>query len=143
MKKTEKLELAKTLYFKTNKSQKEICKTVGWSQNTFTRIKSKEHWEEQKRAGILTNDQIIAQLRIQAKRITDKADTEKRILTTSEVDSIAKLSSSIEKLSNKINISTIIDAGILFIDWVRLDNQDEAQRISEIYDQYIKSRLSN
>ena len=143
--KIEKTELAKSLYFKTNKSQKEICKIVGWSQNTFTRIKTKEHWDEQKAASILTNDQVISQLRIQAKKITDNADKDgQRILTTSEVDSIAKLSSSIDKLSTKINISAIIDSGILFIDWINLTyGQSEAIEISNLFDQFIKSRLSN
>ena len=115
MKREQKIELAKTLYFKTDKSQKEICDTVGWSENTFTRHKKKECWGEHKAANLLTNDQIVSELRIQAKKITDKARVEKRTLINSEVDAISKIASSVEKLSSKIGVSATIEVAMNFI----------------------------
>jgi hypothetical protein len=139
----EKIELAKTLFFRTDKTQKEICNTVGWSQNTFTRHKTKEKWEEQKEAHLLTKDQLISELMKQAKKISDAASLEKRTLTASEVDSITKLASSIEKLTLKLSFVSIVETGIKVTNWVDLTyGRERAIEFNNLFDEFIKNGLS-
>ena len=58
----QKIDVARTLYLLTEKSQKEISEVVGWSEKTFTEQKQKGKWNEFRDTKSLTKQQIISML---------------------------------------------------------------------------------
>lgn len=49
-----KRELALEMYLNTDKTQKEICEIVGWTEKTFTENKEKGVWDALKGASTIT-----------------------------------------------------------------------------------------
>jgi hypothetical protein len=49
-----KRELALEMYLNTDKTQKEICAIVGWTEKTFTDNKEKGQWDSLKGATTIT-----------------------------------------------------------------------------------------
>lgn len=91
--KDQKRELAQELYMNTDLHQKQICEVVGWTEKTFSENKKKYSWEQLKAAGTVTNKKIIANLYQKLFTLSGNAEA--------NADDIAKISSSIEKLSDK------------------------------------------
>jgi hypothetical protein len=103
--KDQKRLLAEELYINTDMSQKEICAIVGWTEKTFSENKKKHSWEELKAANTITPNKLIAEmyshisdLLSEQKKAREEKDTKK---VKSIGDEISKLSSAIEKMSNK------------------------------------------
>jgi hypothetical protein len=142
MKKEQKIEVARTLYLMTEKSQKEICEVVGWSEKTFTEQKQKNKWNELRDNRTLTKQQIISMLHHQTQKILDEAKNENRILSAREVDSIAKLAASIDKLETKATIETFIEVFEDYNKYLMLVNIDFAQRNNQYQDAFIQSKIA-
>lgn len=141
MTKNQKVEVARTLYLMTEKSQKEICEVVGWSEQTFCEQKQKGKWNEMRDTRTLTKQQIISMLHSQTLRIVDAAKDENRILTAREVDSVAKLASSIDKLEKKATLETFIEVFEEYNRWLMIANVDFAQRNNHFQDLFVQSKI--
>ncbi|HYV92767.1 MAG TPA: hypothetical protein VE978_13310 [Chitinophagales bacterium] len=142
MNNTQKAEVARTLFLKTEKSQKEICEVVGWSEKTFIERKQKGKWEEMRDTRSLTKQQIISLLHNQTLKIVDAAKDENRLLSGREVDSIAKLASSIDKLEKKATLETFIEVFEDYNRWLMGVNMDFAQRNNHYQDLFIQSKIT-
>ena len=105
----QKIDVARTLYLMTEKSQKEICEVVGWTEKTFTDQKNKGKWNDLRETKTLTKQQIISMLHTQTFKLIEGAKDENRLLSAREIDSVAKLTSSIDKLETKATIETFIE----------------------------------
>ena len=138
----QKIDVARTLYLMTEKSQKEICEVVNWAEKTFTEQKQKGKWNELRDTKSLTKQQIISMLHTQLLKISDVAKDENRLLSAREVDSIAKLASSIDKLEKKATIETYIEVFEEFNRWLMVVNVDFAQRNNHFQDLFIQSKIS-
>ena len=138
----QKVDVARTLYLMTEKNQKEICEVVKWSEKTFTEQKQKGKWNELRDTKSLTKQQIISMLHTQLLKISDVAKDENRLLSAREVDSIAKLASSIDKLEKKATIETYIEVFEEFNRWLMVVNVDFAQRNNHFQDLFIQSKIS-
>lgn len=139
----QKIEVARTLYLMTEKTQKEICEVVGWTEKTFTEQKQKGKWNELRDTKSLTKQQIISMLHYQTLKIVDNAKDEDRILNAREVDSIAKLTASIDKLEKKATIETYIEVFEEYNRWLMGVNVDFAQRNNQHQDLFIQSRITH
>lgn len=139
----QKIEVARTLYLMTEKTQKEICEVVGWTEKTFTEQKQKGKWNELRDTKSLTKQQIISMLHYQTLKIVDSAKDEDRILSAREVDSIAKLTASIDKLEKKATIETYIEVFEEYNRWLMGVNVDFAQRNNQHQDLFIQSRITH
>jgi hypothetical protein len=128
MTRKQKIDVARTLYLMTEKSQKEICDVVGWSEKTFSEQKQKGNWNEMRDTKSLTKQQIISLLHTQTLKIVDAAKNESRLLSAREVDSIAKLAASIDKLEKKATLETFIEVFEEYNKWLMIANVDFAQR---------------
>jgi len=142
MTKNQKVEVARTLFLMTEKSQKEICDVVGWSEKTFCEQKLKGKWNEMRDTRTLTKQQIISMLHTQTLRIVDAAKDENRVLTSREVDSVAKLASSIDKLEKKATLETFIEVFEEYNRWLMITNVDFAQRNNHYQDLFIQSKIT-
>ena len=138
----QKIDVARTLYLMTEKSQKEICEVVNWAEKTFTEQKQKGKWNELRDTKSLTKQQIVSMLHTQLLKISDVAKDENRLLSAREVDSIAKLASSIDKLEKKATIETYIEVFEEFNRWLMVVNVDFAQRNNHFQDLFIQSKIS-
>lgn len=138
----QKIDVARTLYLMTEKSQKEISEVVGWSEKTFSEQKQKGKWNELRDTKSLTKQQIISMLHTQLLKISDVAKDENRLLSAREVDSIAKLASSIDKLEKKATIETYIEVFEEFNRWLMVVNVDFAQRNNHFQDLFIQSKIA-
>lgn len=142
MNEKQKIEVAKILFLSTDKTQKEICDIVKWTEKTFSKQKQKGNWGEMLETKSLTKQQIISMLHSQTFKIADAATNEKRLLSAREVDSIAKLTSSIDKLEKKATIETYIEVFEEYNKWLMIANVDFAQRNNHFQDLFIQSKIS-
>jgi hypothetical protein len=142
MTRKQKIDVARTLYLMTEKSQKEICEVVGWTEKTFTEQKQKGNWNEMRDTKSLTKQQIISMLHSQTLKIVEAAKDESRLLSAREVDSIAKLASSIDKMEKKATIETYIEVFEEYNRWLMTVNVDFAQRNNQHQDLFIQSKIT-
>jgi hypothetical protein len=105
----QKAEVAKTLYLTSDKTQKEICEIVGWPEKTFSSFKKKEKWGEQRETKTLSKQQIVTELHWQTLKMLEAAKAEDRLLKSNEIDGIAKLTSSINKIESLATLETYIE----------------------------------
>ncbi len=109
MKSSEKAEIAKVLFLSTDKTQKEICEIVEWTEKTFREQKQKGKWVEIRETKNLTKQQIITMMHHQTYKLMQTAKDENRMLSASEIDSVAKLTSAIDKLEKRATLETYIE----------------------------------
>lgn len=131
-----KAEIAYDLFVNTDKTQKEICEIVGWTQKTFTANKQKGMWEELKGAMTITPSEIILNL---YKKMHDlsKADD-------IEADKLIKVASSIEKLkSNKATVSQTINVFKEFTNWLFSVDAELAKKTNIRQKEFIELMISN
>ena len=141
MKEKQKTEVAKILFLTTDKTQKELCEIVGWTEKTFSKQKQKGNWNEMRDTKSLTKQQIISMLHTQTLKLIDSAKNENRLLTAREIDSVAKLTSSIDKLEKKATIETYIEVFEEYNRWLMSVNVDFAQRNNQHQDLFIQSKI--
>ena len=142
MNRVQKIEIARTLYLLTEKSQKEICDVVKWTEKTFTEQKQKGNWSELRDTKSLTKQQIISMLHTQTFKLIEGAKDENRLLSAREIDSVAKLTSSIDKLETKATIETFIEVFEDYNKYLMSVNVDFAQRNNHYQDLFIQSKIS-
>lgn len=114
----QKAEVAKTLFITTEKTQKEICEIVGWTEKTFGEQKLKGNWNDQRETKTLSKQQIVTELHSQTLKLLDSAKSENRLLKASEIDCIAKLASSIDKIESSATLETYIQVFEEFNKWL-------------------------
>lgn len=114
----QKAEVAKTLYLTTEKTQKEICEIVEWTEKTFTEQKQKGDWDEQRETKTLSKQQIVTELHNQTLKLLQLVKSEDRLLKASEIDCIAKLTASIDKIETSATLETYIQVFEEFNKWL-------------------------
>ena len=139
----QKAEVARTLYLMTEKTQKEICEVVWWTEKTFTEQKQKGKWNELRDTKSLTRQQIISMLHTQTLKLVEAAKDENRLLSAREVDSIAKLAASIDKLEKKATLETYIEVFEEYNKWLMSVNIDFAQRNNHHQDLFIQNKVTH
>ena len=142
MTRKQKIDVARTLYLLTEKSQKEICVVVGWTEKTFTEQKQKGKWNELRDTKSLTKQQIISMLHSQTLKLIEAAKDENRLLSAREVDSIAKLAASIDKLEKKATLETYIEVFEEYNKWLMSVNMNFAQINNHHQDLFIQSKIA-
>ena len=138
----QKIDVARTLFLMTEKSQKEISEVVGWTEKTFTEQKQKGRWSEMRDTKSLTKQQIISMLHMQTFKLIEGAKDENRLLSAREIDSVAKLAASIDKLEKKATIETYIEVFEEYNKYLMSVNVDFAQRNNGYQDLFIQSKIS-
>lgn len=138
----QKIDVARTLYLMTEKTQKEISEVVGWSEKTFTEQKQKGKWHELRDTKNLTKQQIISMLHTQTLKLIESAKEASRLLTAREVDSIAKLAASIDKLEKKVTLEVYIEVFEEYNKWLMIKNVNFAQLNNHHQDLFIQSKIS-
>lgn len=120
----------------TDKTQKEICQLVGWTEKTFVDHKKKKNWATLKSAMSITPSQIIAKLYEKMSNLSEEEDI--------DADKLIKVANSIEKLQNKkITVSQSINVFKDFTGWLFGHDQELAKQVNQAQKRYIDQMISN
>ncbi len=135
--KKDKADLALDLYLNTDKSQKEICEIIGWSQKTFTNYKEKNNWAELRSASALTPSKIIKRLYQRLDQLTEEG----RELNA---DSIIKVAKSIESIKdNKTSISAIINTFKEFTTFLMSQDPEFAKKVNVYQKSFVNHKINS
>lgn len=131
-----KRELALEMYLNTDKSQKEICDIVGWTEATFTKNKEKFGWDSLKGATSITAQNIIKKLYLKLEALVDADKI--------DADALIKVTKSIEFLSNKkVTVSQHINCAKEFTVWLFAKKPDLAKELNKYQREFINEMVSN
>ncbi|MBB6131337.1 hypothetical protein [Mucilaginibacter lappiensis] len=131
-----KRDLALEMYLNTDKSQKEICEIVGWTEKTFTENKEKGQWDSLKGATSITAANIIKKLYLKLEVLVDADKI--------DADALIKVTKSIEFLSNKkVTVSQHINCAKEFTIWLFAKNSTFAKEVNRYQKQFINELVSN
>jgi len=142
---TKKREWAKLLYIQSNKTQKEIANTVGITEKTLGNWIKKEKWEELKAIDTITKIKERKRLLMQINELNNKIETREpgnKFPDSKEADVLSKLSATVNNLDSNTPLNVIIDVLTNFLDWSRNIDFKETQRIADLFDSYIKTKLN-
>jgi len=141
----QKQDYAKLLYLKTTMTQKEIAEKISVTEKTLGSWVRKGDWEVLRASYTVTKEQELRRIYMQINALNDKITSRpegQRFATSMEADILSKLASTARSLETETGLSSIVDSGILFLDWLRPVDFELAQKVSEYYDGFIKDRLS-
>jgi hypothetical protein len=105
----------------------------------------KNDWEVLRASYTVTKEQELRRIYMQINNLNtviNDREEGKRYATSTEADILSKLASTARSLETETGLSSIVDSGILFLDWLRPVDFELAQKCSEYYDGFIKERLS-
>ncbi|WP_443937086.1 hypothetical protein [Pedobacter sp. MW01-1-1] len=133
----QKTAIALDLFLNTDKTQKQICEIVGWTEKTFKAHKDKGNWDILKGAQNITAQNIISELYLKIERIVFKDKD------NIDADKLIKVAKSIESLSNrKVTLSQHINCAKEFTTWFFGVNPDLAKEFNKYQQQFITERAS-
>lgn len=136
MNRADKRASALDLYLNTDKTQKEICEIVGWTQATFTDNKEKGDWEALKGATTITAANIIKKLYLKLDELTDDKEI--------NADALIKVAKAIEFMSNKkVTGSQLINCFKLFITWLFPKKPELAKEVNKAQMEFLNEFISN
>jgi len=140
----QKKEWAAMLYLKENLMQAEIAEKVGVSKVTMNKWVKGEKWEERKAGITLTREEQIKNLYRQVAEINDVIagrEKGKRFATSTEADTLSKLSGAIKKMETETGIADIISVGTRFVEFLRPIDLEKAKEITRLFDIFIRQNL--
>lgn len=131
----EKKEIAEELFFQTDKSQKEIANTVKVTEKTIGKWKDEGNWEVLRQARTVTSNNIINELYQRAYELSQKDDV--------DADKLSKISTTIERLSNKkTTVSQIINVFKGFTTFAFGEDPEVAKEINGLMRKYVDTKVN-
>ena len=132
----QKQDKALEMYLNTDKSQKEICEIVDWTEKTFTENKEKYGWDSLKGATSITAANIIKKLYLKLEALVDADKI--------DADALIKVTKSIEFLSNKkVTVSQHINCAKEFTIWLFAKKPELAKDLNKFQKDFINELVSN
>ena len=137
-------EWAKFLYLKTDITQEEIATRVGVTRKTIGTWIKDGNWEVLKSSFIITKEQELRRIYMQINELNSAIeirDEGQRYATSTEADTLSKLSAAARKLETDTSIAEIVDVFIGFSDFLYEQDPVKAKEWVPIQDAYIKEKL--
>ena len=144
----EKKSTAEYLFLTTNLSQKEIAQIAQVTEKTLSGWVNANNgaWKIAKSARTITKEKIISDWYLQLhhlnKTISDRPEGE-RFPTAAEADTMAKISSNIDKLEKKYNFGTYVTIVEEFVAWLMKVDQESAAKISLQTIDFLKTKTKS
>lgn len=140
-KKQEK-EFAQILYVNQKLSQKEIAERVNVSEKTISKWIKESGWENLKRSMITVKDEQLSDMYEKLAKLNQNIkDNFDNLVSNKDVDTISKLTSSIQRLEIETSIGETIDVAKKFIDFIRPIDLDFAKKTTSYFDVFIQSKM--
>lgn len=137
MKATEPRKIAKILFVEAGLSQNEIAERLGKDKSQISRWATEDNWKTLRSTRTATADQIIQRTYVQINNIYDIVDEEKRVITATECDQIAKLMASIKLLHKGADLATFIQAYEEFIKYLNEQDAKLAKIVADYQMDYL------
>lgn len=152
----QKKSLAKELYILGTYTYAEIAEKVGSTRQTVSKWATADKWDELKTYMTAGKSSIIKGLYAQMNMINqaviergklidlDEKDPKKAIQigpTAQESDKIVKLANAIRKMENDSGISSLIDAGIRFGEFLRRTDLEKAREFMKLWDVFLNDQM--
>ena len=139
----EKQKLAYALYFGSDMLQKEIAEAVGCTESSIGKWIKEGGWEELKLAETVTNRELIIDLYMQLKEINSvikERDKGLRYATTSETDSMIKITKVINTLNKKLNLTAYSEALKDFMHWLKDQDMEAAKEFVSLQKAFLQTK---
>lgn len=135
---------AMSMYLNENRTQAEIAETCGVSRQTIIRWAKADKWDEHKASLTMTREEQIKNLQRQIMEINNGIlgrEQGKRFASPKEADTIAKLTTAINKLETELGIHEIVSTAQRFIAWLRPVDLELTKTFTRLFDKFIKSLM--
>lgn len=135
---------ALSMYLNENRTQAEIAEACGVSRQTVIRWAKADKWDEHKASLTMTREEQIKNLQRQIMEINNgilDREQGKRFATPKEADTIAKLTTAINKLETELGIHEIVSTAQRFIAWLRPVDLELTKTFTRLFDKFIKSLM--
>lgn len=136
--KTQEKEYAKILYVNEKLTQKEISERVGVTEKTVGKWIEVGGWNKLRESLLATKPYNI-DLMYQSLTALNESFIGK-VPTSSQLDSVSKLTASIKNLETDLGLGEIFTVGQSFIQWVRLNQPDKVKEVYNLFDAYINHK---
>jgi uncharacterized protein YjcR len=124
-----KRSLASMMFIQWKYDSNEIAAELDISETTLSKWRSADNWDTQRQFEGLTSQNLIKNYYEESQGIIDDAKADGRRLNSKEVDMLAKLASSIEKLNKKTSPSVAMQVFMDFNNFVKTVDLDLAKKI--------------
>lgn len=135
---------ALSMYLNESRTQAEIAEACGVSRQTIIRWAKADKWDEHKASLTMTREEQIKNLQRQIMEINNgilDREQGKRFATPKEADTIAKLTTAINKLETELGIHEIVSTAQRFIAWLRPVDLELTKTFTRLFDKFIKSLM--
>lgn len=132
------------MYLNESRTQAEIAEACGVSRQTIIRWAKADKWDEHKASLTMTREEQIKSLQRQIVEINNNIllrEPGSRYATPKEADTIAKLTTSINKLETELGIHEIVSTAQRFIAWLRPVDLELTKSFTRLFDKFIKSLM--
>lgn len=142
---SEKKDLAKALFLQNQYTQKEIAEKVGTTPQTMTKWVGEENWEALRKSLTTTKAEQLAFLYDILAKMTEegkKALEDDDPATNPDYDGISKISKAIERLEKETNVGEMMQTGILFLSFLKVENLELAKQVNHWFMIFIKEQMA-
>lgn len=130
------------LYMQGELQSRQIAEKVGVSPVTMSKWSREGNWEMLRAAVTTTREEQIRNLYMQIaemnKAIAERGD---KYATSTEADTINKLSAAIAKMEGDYGIADIISVSKQILFWLRKRDPQKAIELSYYFDEFVKEKL--
>lgn len=147
----QKKSLAKELYIQGTYTYAEIADKIGSTRQTVSRWAADGRWDELKTymtagresilKGLYSQMDMINQTVIGRGRQQGPDNTVQAGPTANEADRLVKLANAIRKMENDMGISSLIDAGIRFGEFLRRTDLEKAREFVKLWDVFLTEQM--
>ena len=141
--KQEQQQQAETLYFQTDLTNTQIADTLGVSRRTMYNWVHENNWEQLKKASAAMPSLIAGNCYQAMARLTEHVLSPERAdkpITRDEVNSLYKLTLTVNKLKAKGIVSEIVETLTWFLDSVREESPEMAEKMMPFVRNFVSSR---
>jgi transcriptional regulator with XRE-family HTH domain len=140
--KAQEKEFARMLFVNEKLSQKEIAQRVDVSERTLSKWAKDGKWEQMRKSMLVTKDHNLFLLYEQLQAINEDIQSrEVKFGNLKEIQSIAMLTTSIQRLEVETSVGQTIEVAKGFIEFLRQIDVDKAKEATTYFDAYILTRM--
>lgn len=123
---------------------KELAQRAGVSEQTISKWKNDEGWEQLRASVIITKENELKRLYNQIVELNDaivQREQGQRFASSKEADVLVKLTSAVRQLETDTSVADAIEVLKDFIGHVRIDDYELAMQITTVADGYVKTLM--
>jgi len=134
-------DYARLLYTQERLNFTDIAEKTGVSAKTISKWATDGNWDNIRKSLLVTKQTQIVHLYNQLEWLNNTIATrEAKVASSTEADSISKITSSIKKLEVETSLAEVIEVGRAFINFAKDVDFGKAKEITVLFDQFIQSK---